>query len=282
MDLRRLKTVFIVLLLVVNAMLAYIVFSAKNYEQEERRIIEANLLEVLAKDKIYISEELTIPESPKVDSFYLEKMFGSHEDMAKKLLGTDYRKGENGVFQNAGGTLRVFGDEFNFRRTASGNIVSDFSSENVEKLCRNEMTKLGILQEIYAFGGVNKISGGVKAIFTVKMEEIEFFDAYISFEVSGKGITGISGKNVISNLNMSGGTAVYFSATSILTDMTKSDTLPANTAHTVVSIKPGYYIGKSEENFRNILAIPVWQIVTDTNIVLYYDARNGQEITENK
>jgi len=67
---------------------------------------------------------------------------------------------------------------------------------------------------------------------------------------------------------------------SILADLVKSEGLEKNVGHTIVSIKPGYYIGKSEESYRNILAIPVWQIATDRGVILHYDARSGQKIEE--
>ena len=56
--------------------------------------------------------------------------------------------------------------------------------------------------------------------------------------------------------------------------------LEKGVVHTIVSVIPGYYIGKTAESYRNILAITVWQIATDSGKILYYDARNGQLIKE--
>ena len=50
------------------------------------------------------------------------------------------------------------------------------------------MENLGLLEEVYSFEGLNFVDNGVKAIFSVKQEEAEFFDAYISFDVSDKGV----------------------------------------------------------------------------------------------
>ena len=61
-------------------------------------------------------------------------------------------------------------------------------------------------------------------------------------------------------------------------DIVKNPLLDKNKQHTIVSIKHGYYIGQGSENYRNILAIPVWQIATDSGLILYYDARNGNYI----
>ena len=109
---------------------------------------------------------------------------------------------------------------------------------------------------------------------------MEFFDAYISFDVSMDGILGVSGKNIVSKIKASDSNTPYYSVISILADLVKSQELEKNAAHTIVSIRPGYYIGKSEESYRNILAIPVWQIATDRGHILHYDARNGQKINE--
>ena len=143
-----------------------------------------------------------------------------------------------------------------------------------------EMENLGILAEVYAFGGINYVDERIKAIFTVRQEDMEFFDAYISFDVSENGILGVSGRNIVSKIKAFDSDTPYYSVISILADLVKSQELEKNVAHTIVSIRPGYYIGKSEESYRNILAIPVWQIATDRGHILHYDARNGQKINE--
>ena len=279
MDLRKLKTIFIFILIAINIILATVLYNARNYKSEEKKSMTENLTYLLAENMIYIPKTTEIPDSPDIHSFYLEKMFGSGNEMPVKFLGEEYTE-ESGIYKNEAGTLWVSGDEFTFQREKGQDKVFDFSAENIEDLCREEMKRLGMMSEVYAFSGINYIDEGIRAIFTVQQERMEFFDAYISFDVSENGIFGISGKNIISDIKVSGGTTPYYSVISILADLVKSEGLEKNVGHTIVSIKPGYYIGKSEESYRNILAIPVWQIATDRGVILHYDARSGQKIEE--
>lgn len=279
MDLRRLKTVFIFVLIGINIMLMAALYSAKNYKSEEKKSMVENLTYLLSKNMIFIPETTEIPDSPDICNFYLEKMFGSDEEMLVKFLGENYTS-EGDTYKNGGDLLRITGDELSFIRETPMGKISDLTPENIEKLCRREMDNLGILGDVYAFGGINYVDEKIKAIFTVRQEDVEFFDAYISFDVSADGILGVSGKNIVSKIKASDSGIPYYSVISILADLVKSQELEKNAAHTIVSIRPGYYIGKSEESYRNILAIPVWQIATDRGHILHYDARNGQKINE--
>lgn len=280
MDLRRMKTVFIFVLAIINIMLIGVLYSSKMYEKEEKRIMIQNVSAILSKNKILLPETLEIPDSPEISNYYIEKMFGSDSEMLIKFLGENYTRQSENTYKSDSGTLTVSGDGFVFQKAALGDLVTDFSQENVEKLCREEMKALGMMYEAYAFNGFNLVDNGTRAVFTVKREKAEFFDAYVSFDISDKGIYAVSGRNVISGMSVSGGTSPYYNVLSILADLAKNEKIEKNTAQSIVSIKSGYYIGKTAQSYRNILAIPVWQIATDRGVILHYDARNGTEIVE--
>lgn len=280
MDLRRMKTVFILVLAAINIMLMCVLYNARNYEKEEKEIMVKNVSALLAENMIYLPDGVQIPDSPDIYNFYLEKMFGSDRDMIVKFLGEEYIRQTEDTYQSDKGTLTIEGDEFKFHKTEPKDAVTDFSRESIEKLCRSEMKAFGMMPEAYEFNGFNLVDEGTRAVFTVKKDKAEFFDAYISFDISDKGIYAISGRNIISGMSVSGGTSPYFNVVSILADLVRNDRLEKNTAHRIVSIKPGYYIGKTAESYRNILAIPVWQVATDRGLILHYDARNGREIIE--
>ncbi len=280
MDLRRMKTIFIFILIGINILLMLVLVGEKNSRNEEKRIIEQNLSNVLAKNMIYLSDSVEISDSPDIANFYIEKMFGSDNDMIRNFLGADYKSNGNGSFESESGVLFFEEDEFRFRKKKIQGEKVAFSEKKIEKLCRAEMEKIGMMQSVYEFNGFNYVENGTRAIFTVKHNNAEFFDAYVSFDVSEEGIFAVSGKNLISNMEVVGGESSYFSLVSVLADMAANDKLDKNLSHIIVSIKPGYYIGKSEESYRNILAIPVWQIATDKGIILHYDARNGKLIQE--
>lgn len=139
---------------------------------------------------------------------------------------------------------------------------------------------MGVLETAYSFSGVNGIPNGEKAIFTVKHGDAEFVDAYISFDVTENGIAAIGGKNLVSDMEVTETTNTYPHAESVLVGLAKSEKLPEGVPHRIISVKHGYYIGKGGESYRNILAIPVWQVAVDTGQILHFDARNGRELEE--
>ncbi len=281
MDLRRLKTIFIFVLVALNIMFCAVLNSARNYEKKERQIMTDSLRSLLAQNMLYLPEKLEIPESPEIRRFYLEKMFGNNNDLVQGFLGSGWQEtNEKGTYTSKNGRLRLEGNEFKFFKAETNSEISDFSEENIERLCRDEMERLGILSDLYVFSGINLVDDGIKAIFTANHETAVFFDAYISFDIGRNGISLISGKNMVSNLVIADSDAKFFSVTSILPDLSMNPELKKGVAYTIVSITPGYYIGNTAENYKNILAIPVWQIATDAGTILYYDARNGQSIAE--
>ena len=280
MDLRRLKTIFIIVLAFLNIMFCVILNNARNYEKEEQRIMVESLTQLLGKDMIYLPQKLEIPRTPEIYGFYLEKMFGENDDLVERFLGKEWQESEPGTYESQNGRLRIEGNEFKFFNKSEDENITDFSEESMEKLCRTEMERLGILSDLYVFSGINFVDDGIKAIFTAKHQDAVFFDAYISFDVTAGGISLVSGKNMVSDLDVTHSEEQFFNATSILPDLAQNTELKKGIAHTIVSITPGYYIGKTVESYRNILAIPVWQIATDSGMILYYDARNGQPIQE--
>lgn len=278
MDLRRFKTIFIFVLVAINIMFFVLLNNAKNYEREERQTMTQSLSVLLAKNMIYLPQKTVLPESPEISNFYLEKMFGSNDELVTKFLGKNYTMESDGVYKSESGKLYIDGDEIKYYSVQPPYAVSDFSEENIEKLCREAMKKLGIMSDLYIFSGFNFVDEGIRAIFTVKHGDDEFFDAYVSFDISGQGITAVTARNVLSGVDVSDSGTDFFSIISILPDLAENPQLIKGTAHTIISIKPGYYIGKTSESYRNILAIPVWQIATDSGYIIYYDARNGQRI----
>ncbi len=278
MDLRRLKTIFIFVLVALNIVFCAVIYNARNYEKEEQTAMTRSLTKLLGKNMINLPEGVVPLESPEIHSFYLEKMFGDNEDLTERFLGKDWQELRQGEYRSEKGRLLLEGDEFKFYVKEPAGALSDLSQNTIERLCRDEMQRLGIFSELYVFNGVNFVDEGVRAIFTAQQEEMFFFDAYISFDVNEKGINSISGRNMISNLVVANSDQRFFSITSILPDLIENPMLKKSVAHTIVSITSGYYIGTTEESYRNILAIPVWQIATDSGEILYYDARNGQYI----
>lgn len=280
MDLRRLKTIFIFVLLTINLVLGFMLYHVEGKEKEIAAATRSNVEGLLRRDMIYLAPNLDVPVSPEINNIYLERMSADNEEFAAYLLGGRYSVGSNGVYSNGGRSLEIRGDEFVYKNSSPDEIVEDFSSKSIEKVCRHEMETLGIKSELYMFGGINQIENGVRAVFTMQHGDDVFFDAYISFDISKSGIYSISGKNLISKMTASARPEKYFNVSSVLLELSKNPDFEKKKHTTIVSIKHGYYIGRNTETFRNILAIPVWQIATDSGEILYYDARNGDYILD--
>ncbi len=280
MDLRRLKTIFIVVLLIINIFLIVYIQNIIGQDNEMKQEMRENVSALLEKDMIYLAPKLEIEDNLESYNCYIEKMSASNKEFVSRILGGEYKERRQGVYENDGKKLYVLGDEFRYENSLPEISVKDFSQKEIEKLCRDEMERLGVLSEIYKFSGLNYAGDRVKAIFTAQHNDSAFFDAYISFDIGEKGIEAFSGKNLISDLSVSGGSMHYYNIISVLPDLAKNPMLEKNKKHTIVSVGHGYYIGKNTEQYRNILAIPVWQIVTDSGVILYYDARNGGFIDE--
>ena len=268
MDLRRLKTIFIVVLVIVNVLLMVYIQNIIGQDNEMKKEMRENVSALLEKDMIYLAPKLETEDVPEAYNCYIEKMSGGNKELVRRFLGGEYKESQKGVY------------EFRYENNVAELTTKEFSEREIERLCRDEMERLGILSEIYQFSGLNYAGEKVKAIFTAQHNNAAFFDAYISFDVSEKGIEAFSGKNLISDFSVSGGTMRYYNINSVLPDLAENPMLENNKRHTIVSVKHGYYIGKNTEQYRNILAIPVWQIATDSGVILYYDARNGSYIDE--
>lgn len=278
MDLSRLKTVFIAILLIANIFMGYMIYNAEMHEREERLAMTADVSQILAKERIFLPNDFELPETPDANNYYLEKMFGSSDEMLLVFLGEGYVESGDRMFESDLGTLFVNGDEFVYRKKNIGASVGEYSNEEIESMCREEMKRRGIMEEAYSFGGINQIPDGKKAIFTVKHNDAEFFDAYMSFDVTKNGVTAIGGKNIISALEVAESSEVYPNVEGVLVGLIKSKNLAENVVHRIISVKHGYYIGRTEESYRNILAIPVWQIALESGQILHFDARNGREL----
>lgn len=280
MDLRRIKTVFIIFLLGINIFMGWILWNASVFEQQEKVAMSDNISEILSKEMIILPGDLVLPETPVAKNYYLEKMFGSNAEMIVKFLGQEYEETGDRTYASEQGTLFINGDEFLYRKSAPEGNMDVSATEKIEALCREEMKRLGIMEKAYCFSGVNQIPNAQKAIFTVKHETSDFFDAYVSFDVNNKGITAIGGKNIISDMEVMESANTYPDAEGVLVGLIKSEKLQEGVPHKVISIKHGYYIGKGAESYRNILAIPVWQVAVDNGQILHFDARNGRELEE--
>lgn len=81
MDLKHLKTIFIFVLLALNIIFCAIIYNAKNYEKAEMETLTKSITSLLAEDMIFLPPQISLPQSPDISNYYLEKMFGDNDEL---------------------------------------------------------------------------------------------------------------------------------------------------------------------------------------------------------
>ena len=112
MDLRRLKTIFIFVLLTINLLLGFMLYHVEGKEKQIAMATRSNVEGLLSRDMIYLAPNLDVPASPEINNIYLERMSADNEEFAAYLLGGRYTVGSDGVYSNGGRSLEIQGDEF--------------------------------------------------------------------------------------------------------------------------------------------------------------------------
>lgn len=277
MDWYRTKNILIFVLLILNITL----FTVYYRTTAQHRIVDNqtrdNIVDILNSSNIRLNKAL-IPDTPS--SFtgrYIERAVTGNSPFVIKLMGNSYSYDEeNNIYKAGTKTLTVKKDTFEYSDTAPQIPPEEKSEKYLKEFCIKAMKALDIDYKLYSFEGLNYNESSVKAIFSPVLGNYKFFDAYMAFEISDKGITSVSGKNIILAKTASGISSKVFDINSVLLDLCSNPGLSKAQINTVASIQLGYYIGEIDEIYSNVLAIPAWQIAMENGGIFYYDARNGK------
>lgn len=276
MDVAKVKTILIFVLAALNIALFSFLIGARNQDSSVNQRSDDQVISLLAEKNIKLDKKLIPGKVSAVPNCLIERMLSGDDKTISKLLGGKYIKEEEGRYINENKQLTLNGDSFRFTDAAPANPPTDNSPAEIEKYCVEAMKHMGISAENYTFLGMNSAGANVKALFAPKCAGYSFFDANLDFEISENGLVSVQGKNLISSNTLSGGKTEIFSIHSILVDFADNQYLD-HTRQTVISgISLGYYIGHDAEQYKSVLAIPVWQIASDSGDIFYYDARNGK------
>ena len=237
-----------------------------------------NVASILSASNIRIDKK-NIPQSPVFfTGRYIERALETNSSFIGKLLGSGYTSLGSGVYASKDKTLSFSGNMIDFSDKNPSTPPDNFAEEDIKKYCLEEMKKLDINYKTYTYDGLNYSGDKVKAIFSPTIGEYKFFDSFLSFEVSPKGITAIQGKNILLAKPVPSISTKVYDINSVLLDLVSSPNASSNQITGIISINLGFYIGGGEERYSNVLAIPAWQIATENGSILYFDARNGKNI----
>ena len=278
-DWYKTKNILIFVLLILNIALFSVYYRTDTQDKIISNRAKDNVVSILETNNIHLDKKI-IPKAPEsFVGFYLERAVRTNSGMVEKLLGQGYSYDEKtGEYKTSSKTLLINGGNFEFSDNMPKNPPEKTDENYIKEFCQREMDRIGIDKKLYVFGGLNKVDKGVKAIFSAKIDSYEIFDSFISFEISNSGINKISGKNIVVAKNAKGVATKVFGINSVLLDVPSNELISKSRINKIISIKLGYYVGASEEKYSSVLAIPIWQIATDSGTILYYDARNGKKL----
>lgn len=275
MDAAKVKTILIFVLVALNIALLSFLIGTRTQDSSVNQRSDDQVVSLLSEKNIKLDKKLIPQKVAAVPNCLIERMLGGDDKIISKLLGGKYIK-EGDLYINENKQLTLNGDSFRFTDTAPAVPPADNSPAGIEQYCANAMKHMGISAENYTFLGMNSAGENVKALFAPKCAGYSFFDANLDFEISADGLVSVQGKNLISSNTLSGGKTEIFSIHSILVDFADNQYLD-RTKQTVISgISLGYYIGHDAQQYKSVLAIPVWQIASENGDIFYYDARNGK------
>ncbi len=277
MDLRRIKTITIAVLLIIFIMLSGFLISLNRRDKAIEKEANKQVVALLDKSNIILDINIIPEKNERVEESYVEKIIPKDPVFIEKLLGKGYTGKEAGFYEKGDKALIIDGASFSYMVGENTESVKINDKTQVENYCREKLKWLGADESLYVFSGVNKAGDTVKALFSGKYEKYEYFDSFITFELTEKGIKSVQAKNLLSSSTASQEKTALFSINSVLLDIAGNPEMDKEKKTSVISIAKGYYIGR-ESSYKKTMAVPVWQIALDDGTIMYYDARNGNYI----
>lgn len=278
MDKHKVKNILIFVLIMLNIAVFTVYYKVDAQDKILYNQTKDNVSLILSSNNINIDKRI-IPETPDFFSGrYIERALSANSSFIAKLLGSGWAQTDEYTFVSDSKTLKFSGNVFDFTDSAPDNPPKDFSETEIKNYCFEKMKELDIDYKSYKYNGLNFNGNNVKAIFSPVLSEYEFFDSFISFEISSPGTTAIQGKNVLLTRSVPSIATKLYDINSVLLDLASLDKMKDVKATSVISIKLGFYIGSGEDRYSNVLAIPTWQIATENGFIFYFDARNGKYI----
>ena len=277
MDWYKTKNILIFVLIILNLTIFTVFWRTNTQYRIIKNQTYDNIIKILGTNNIRLDKKI-IPDYPEAfTSRYIERAVSDNAPFIIKLLDGSYTHDtKNNIYKSDGKTFSVQKDTFDYSNTSPDNPPKEMTEKYIDDYCIKKMKLMGLDYKLYSFDGLNYNGDKLKAIFTPVIGDYKFFDSYISFEICDKGITSISGKNLILSKTASGISSPVYDLSNVLLDLCSNSSLNKSQINKIVSISLGYYVGNVEDIYSNVLAIPVWQFAFESGTILYYDARNGK------
>lgn len=262
MDWKRFKKIIIVVLVLINIVFSIYYLNLKLSDSRVSQETRNNVVSVLSRSNIILEDE-DFPENRKnYSACYVTRLIDCDSSFAKKI------KGNTGVISEKDELFTV-----NFK--PEGKIK--LNEKAVIDACVNYMNESGIDSKMYHHKKVKFSDKQAKVRFNLCYDDCLFFDSFIDFYISEKGIIKLEGRNIIRNDgNLRAYEEKLLPVESIIVAVPKDK--PSSETIKISNVEFGYYFGKSAGVYVNVLSLPVWKISFEDNTFLYYDARNGNLI----
>ncbi len=261
MDWKRFKKIIIVVLIMINIVFLVYFLNIKMSDNHMEKETKNNVISVLKKNNIILDEDVFPKNRGKCSACYVTRLIEKDSDFANRL------KGESGEITEK--------DEL-FTITLKGTDKTKMTEEGVRKACFDYMNSYGINSDMYKEMSVEIDGKTAKARYNLFYDGCQFFDSFLDFEITEKGIKRISGRNIIKNDSVSGYEETLMPIESILVAI--SENKETDKPVKISKIDFGYYFGKSAGVYVNVLSLPVWKVSFEDGTDIYYDARNGNLI----
>lgn len=261
MDWKRFKKIIIVVLIIINIVFLVYFLNIKISDSHIEAETKNNVISVLKKNNIILEEKVFPKNRDKCSACYVTRLIGTDSEFADRL------KGENGEITES--------DEL-FIITPRKTEKIKINESSVRKACYDYMNSYGINSDMYKEMTVKIDGKTAKARYNLFYEEHLFFDSYLDFEITEKGIKQVSGRNIIKNDSVSVYEETLMPIESVLVAI--SENKKTDKRVKISGIEFGYYFGKSAGVYVNVLSLPVWEITFEDGTELYFDARNGNLI----
>lgn len=256
MNWNKAKTILIVFFTIVNLFLLYTIISRNinDYYISEETI--SNAIAVLNNNGITIDKSIIPQKNITVDQYEADNIVDDYDGFAKRILGDDYIKYSDTVYESTRGKIEYFGDKFTFTGDYNGNTSKNEANE------LSVLNSLGIKISDYEYS---------EGVFRKNINNINVFDCELSVCFYDGKLT-ISGIWFEKNREPISENTELKPITTVLIDLLSSEEKPEGAAE-ITDLELGYMVYEEQTYHKSIVLIPSWKIKFSNETYAYLDAR---------
>jgi len=267
MNWSKAKSILIVFFLLMNIiLLCNIVYSTGKATIITPEILSSTV-EVLKKNDITINPDIIPTKSHSLAYVEAKNIIVSGGDFAAQILGSDFSKKSDILFESKSCTLELEGDYFTLicKTPQFGELTEGINAENAEKKALAMLHEYGIDLGRYTTQ-ISEADGKFTVLFTKKIGASTVFDAKIKMIISPDGLDKIWGKwfNEVTSVNPFGQKTELDSITSTLVEFILNEERP-KTPIAISSLDLGYSVAGDNLYHASVVLTPSWEITLSDN-----------------